>query len=164
MPALTSLVDVLMATIGIFVIVFALQEIVETPSLVPAPYDALAFCRDAETVALYRSAEAGPDAAGAARVAMGIGPFEEQLEHLFPKGGRLMLGVSTACLQAMADGTTPAQRLIAALDRANALAADEASVLHLYEVVPVAGTPPYDEATLVEHWQADQMAEEDDSP
>ncbi|MEE3317029.1 MAG: hypothetical protein VX202_04640 [Pseudomonadota bacterium] len=54
----TALVDILFATIGVFVIVFALQDLDPPQDLQPAPYDHLILCDTADTVAYYG---AGPD-------------------------------------------------------------------------------------------------------
>ena len=145
LPALTSLVDILMATIGIFVIVFALQEVVSTPPLVPAPYDALAFCRDAGTVAIYSDDKSGGPSV------VSVEGFTTALNRLVPNGGRLMLGVTRACVQADAKGSAPVQRLIDTLEQANTLAPNRTDPLHIYEVVPL-GDGAFSEPVLVERW------------
>lgn len=88
----TALVDILFATIGIFVIVFALQDLNEPQVLQPAPYDHLITCDETGQIS-YMSA-IGREPVPFAVDEIEAGSLEEQLAG----GGRVLIAVSGECL------------------------------------------------------------------
>ena len=134
----TALVDILFATIGIFVIVFALQDL-QTPSLLrPAPYDALILCGSDRVVRLYQSAETPLE--------FGARDISEKLAEAVASQGRVLIALSAEC--SVADnGVVLADRLrsmtLALSDRRA-----EGDELNLFEFAPLGATKADEEALL----------------
>lgn len=146
---LTALVDILMATIGVFIIVFALQKLDDTPVRFPAPYDVLVICRDPGTVAFHRRQQE----------TLLIDPTELRalLERTTPDGGRFLVGITPGCAVPDGKGSTPSQQLINAFEAANKVVRDKADALHLYDLAPVGGDD-FDEQALLAKWRAPREA------
>jgi len=137
----TALVDILFATIGIFVIVFALQELATPSVLRPAPYDALVLCGSDRIVRLHRMTgevqEFGPrDIAG---------PLSEAVEGR----GRVLIGLSQECA-VEADGIVVADRL-RTMVRDLSDRREDGDTLDLFEFAPLGG-PGADATALLERF------------
>jgi hypothetical protein len=90
----TALVDILFATIGVFVIVFALQDMDPPVQLQPAPYAHLVICHDGE-----RLGYVGPDddiEIALDRTAISDGSLAERLQT----GGRVLVALGPECVGA----------------------------------------------------------------
>lgn len=148
MPSMAALVDILMATMGIFVIVFALQEVVDAPTRRPAPYDVLVICRDDGTVAAHQSGQAAPTLTEPAG-------FAALLPGLAPEGGRFLVALSAGCAVPPTGGTAASQVLIAAFEAANRVTGEVVDVLHRYELAPLGGDG-FDEPALLARWRQER--------
>lgn len=136
----TALIDIMMATIGIFVIVFALQEIVEQTTDDPKPYDLLIFCTSDGALDLHRrdgeTRTAQPDA-----VADGV-------ERFLPDGGDLFLGIGPGCPQ---QTVTAVVQALGALGRVDP---DAPTSVHRYEMGPL-GAGAFGPEGLLDSWRED---------
>ena len=90
----TALVDILFATIGVFVIVFALQEVTPPVQLQPAPYTHLVICHDAERLSFLGDTDRAEIEFG--RAALRNGDLAERLQS----GGRVLVAMASGCLEA----------------------------------------------------------------
>lgn len=134
-PGQAALVDLLLATIGIFVIVFALQELQRPDDLQPAPVDGVILCQGESLTAFSRGRAAQP-ISGAELV--------QDIARLWPQGGRLWVAMDEACAfdGARAD-------LLASED---GLAEISGAATWVLEIAPLA---PGAEADLLARWEAD---------
>lgn len=147
----TALVDILFATIGVFVIVFALQDLEPTVALQPAPYQHLVTCGPDRTLTYFGGA-VSPEATTGEALGTGARAID-RLEPLLGAGGRVLVALSAACLDAVEDGSD-ATRLRALEDRLSERRSNRTSSLTLFEFAPV-GTGPYGIEAII----ADFMAE-----
>ncbi|MGX0905121.1 hypothetical protein ACSSV8_003715 [Roseovarius sp. MBR-79] len=140
----TALVDILFATIGIFVIVFALQELVTTSELKPAPYDALILCDPDRTIRLYR--KTGEAEEFSSRDISG--PLSAAVEG----SGRALIGLAQECA-AEAEGVVVADRL---REMAEDLSErrEDGDTLDLFEFAPLGG-PGTDAKALIERFASE---------
>lgn len=126
----TALVDILFATIGVFVIVFALQDPVPPQDLQPAPYDHLLLCEDSGAVThhLAESEEVTTlsmdDLRGSARL------------DVLAAGGRILVALAPACL-GRHDDKSVAETLLALEETLSERAAGAAGALTLFEFAPM---------------------------
>ena len=138
----TALVDILFATIGIFVIVFALQELETPPQLRPAPYDALVLCGPDQIIRLHRNGS--PPAEFSARDV--AGPLSAALEG----GGRVLIGLAAQCTYGN-ESVMPADRLREMARTLSDRRLDGDARLNMFEFAPL-GHAGYDEAALLERF------------
>lgn len=143
----TALVDILFATIGIFVIVFALQELATPATLRPAPYDALVLCGPDRLTRLHRVSGA-PREFAARDIA---GPLAAAVEG----SGRVLIGLSPECA-AEADGVVIADRL-RAMARDLSDRRSDGDGLDLFEFAPLGGEGA-DAAALLGRFGAPEAA------
>ena len=92
----TALVDILLATLGIFIVVFALQSKITEQTLMPAITDGLVICTETneQPEALLVSMKAGSE--------LGIrspvdGSLASKIRKTWPEGGRLWVAISREC-------------------------------------------------------------------
>lgn len=89
----TALVDILFATIGVFVIVFVLQDLDPPEQLQPAPYDHLIICDTGRELS-YSSAQSA-EAIDLERNDLGSG----RLRDLLSGGGRVLIALAPDCIR-----------------------------------------------------------------
>ena len=126
----TALVDILFATIGVFVIVFALQDLVPASDLQPAPYDHAILC--------------GPDARLTYMDSTGeneIGLDERDISSgrvadLLAAGGRVLVALGGDCLSHR-DGDSIFARLRDLEEVLSDRPASDRSPLTLFEFAPL---------------------------
>lgn len=140
----TALVDILFATIGIFVIVFALQELEPKVDLVPAPYDKVLICGADRVLRLHEKDAVDP---------LSFGPREiaSELRERLQLGGRVLVGLSAECMIDAGDGVVLVDRLRDMERQLTERGADAASSLLLIEFAPLAKDG---EADLLERFGA----------
>jgi hypothetical protein len=144
MGGFTALVDILLATIGIFVIVFAMQSVAEVQRLQPAPYDGIISCDAKERIALDLR---GPDGA-VKRTDLPTGDILPVLRMLLADGGRFLVASDPLCLiNASAD--SPESQLVRLEGELSDLA--DPDTTHQFEYVPL-GPAPDDLAGLRSRW------------
>ena len=98
----TALVDILFATIGVFAIVFALQDLDPPQELQPAPYDHLIVC-DASRQLSYTSVQTGePSNFPVADIRSGA------LAERLAEGGRVLIALAGECVETMDGPDIPA--------------------------------------------------------
>lgn len=134
-PGHSALVDLLLATIGIFVIVFALQELQRPDDLQPAPVDGVILCHDQRLTAFTRQS---------APKTIAVGSLVQEIARLWPQGGRLWVAMDELCAF---DGARAA--LLASEDELAELSGAATWVL---EIAPLAAG---EEAALLARWEAD---------
>ena len=123
-----ALVDILLASIGIFVIIFALQEIVEEVPLEPLDYSALVLCDGQTSLSL-----ALPEETVAVE---SISVLSGLLAERLPDGGAIFFGLALPCqTQAARPGVSFAMALRE--EREALVAMNEAAPVHLFEVGPI---------------------------
>ena len=127
----TALVDILFATIGIFVIVFALQEIKPEVDLVPAPYDMVLVCRSDRNLRLYERQIPEPITFAPREIA-------DDLRERLKVGGRVLVAISAECMIDTGDGVVVVDRLREIERELTERASGEASSLLLVEFAPLA--------------------------
>lgn len=127
----TALVDILFATIGIFVIVFALQELDPPVDLLPAPYDSALVCGDDRALRLYARGAEQPHN-------INIRSMERDLTDLLQRGGRVLVALSADCMRDPGDGVVVADRLHDLERNLTERETDTASTLLLMEFAPLA--------------------------
>ncbi|MDF2235877.1 hypothetical protein P2H44_25270 [Albimonas sp. CAU 1670] len=123
--------DVLLATIGIFIVVFALQEPAKPVELRPVAYDGAILC-DGQGAFVAWPFDVEPIALDAER-------FAEAVAHVWPQGGVLLVGVAPGCVEA-GEGLTPALRARRDLDR---IEAEQGGPLHRLDFAPVESEGPF---------------------
>lgn len=126
----TALVDILFATIGVFVIVFALQDVQPPQDLQPAPYAHLVMCAQGQVLS-YQSA--GSDV---------VTPLEiddldnGRLQERLVQGGRVLVALAGDCLRQ--DGANSIATLLAKLETTlSERPATGAAPLTLFEFSPL---------------------------
>jgi hypothetical protein len=141
----TALVDILFATTGVFVIVFALQDVVPPVRLQPAPYMHLVICHDAERLGYMRGGDEVEAALG--RSAVSDGTLAERLQS----GGRVLVALGPACVEA-----TDQRPLVESLRELEATLGNRLATtiapLVLFEFAPL-GTGPNSAEALVRRFQ-----------
>ena len=86
---MTSLVDVFLSTIGIFVIIFALQEISVVSERVPASFDGALVC-DNEGIYVIHGFRGNQERLDSNNLSFGVKNFA-------PGGGRFLVGIMPRC-------------------------------------------------------------------
>lgn len=127
----TALVDILFATIGIFVIVFALQELKPPVELRPASYDAVLVCDSDRALRLYRADEQEP-------VNYGLRAIGSDLQDELGAGGRVLIALTTECTTDPGDGIVVEDKLRALERKLTGRNSDKVSALLLLEFAPLA--------------------------
>lgn len=131
---MTSLVDILLSTIGVFVIVFALQEISDPVTRVPAPFDGAILCgADGDYTAfdLNGGSAALPEADMAAA-----------LRIFAPDGGRFLIALAPGCAEARnTKGGSAAGLAWTLVSDIGAQRADAPDALHRFEIAPLDNNP-----------------------
>lgn len=126
----TALVDILFATIGVFVIVFALQDLDPPQPLQPAPYDHLIICEGQGEIG-YLDRD-GHEAIELHPADIGSGRLETLLAH----GGRVLVALTSDCL--LPDGGPEVARQLRDLEETlNDRPATDTSSLILFEFAPL---------------------------
>lgn len=127
---MTSLVDVMLATIGIFVIVFALQEVSRPTVRVPAPFDGAILC-DANGAYSLHDLDGGSQPLARADLAA-------SLAVIVPDGGRFLVGITPGCASTAIDKRTQASDLAYAMRRKLGLqTTSSGEPLHQFEIAPL---------------------------
>lgn len=126
----TALVDILFATIGVFVIVFALQDLDPPQALQPAPYDHLIVCEAPDALAYLGRDGQDPIPLGASDIGT------DRLAVLLAGGGRVLVALAPDCLSS---ATPPdiANRLRDLEEVLNDRPATDTSPLILFEFAPL---------------------------
>lgn len=139
---MTSLVDIMLATIGIFVIVYALQEIAPPTTRVPAPFDGAILC-NAEGQYSFHDLEGGSQA-------MARTDLAASLARIAPVGGRFLIGIAPGCASKSIDKRTHASDLAYAMRRKLGLqTVPSGEPLHQFEITPI-GTDKFAFEALLE--------------
>lgn len=131
----TALVDILFATIGVFVIVFALQDLAQPQDLQPAPYDHLILCDGTGTLTYH-----GPDPAAAPLPLDARAQPSAALKARLEAGGRILVSLAAPCLQ-QAKGESLASRLHRLEEDLSERESTETPPLTLFEFAPLAADP-----------------------
>ncbi|MCF2872049.1 hypothetical protein L0664_13320 [Octadecabacter sp. G9-8] len=126
----TALVDILFATIGVFVIVFALQDVQPPQDLQPAPYAHLVLCEQGQVLS-YLSA--GSDTV----TSLAIDDLDNgRLEERLMQGGRVLVALAGDCVRK--DGANSIATLLTKLETTlSARPATGAAPLTLFEFSPL---------------------------
>lgn len=141
----TALVDILFATIGIFVIVFALQDISSPADLQPAPYDRLLVCRDDRSLNLY-----SPNDEPRSFVARDInGSLSEALAGT----GRILVAFAGSCAVDDGNGLVLIDRLLVLEQTLGERPMDGQDPLTLFEFAPL-GSGQSGPNALIERFEA----------
>jgi hypothetical protein len=143
-----SLVDILLATIGIFLIVFAMQSLAEVRRLQPAPYDGIISCDAEERITLDLRGPGGT----MTRSDLPKGDILPLFRALLSDGGRFLVASDPLCLIDSAADSAASQ--LARLDGELSLLADP-DTTHQFEYVPL-GPAPDDIAGLRRRWMGPQ--------
>lgn len=134
----TALIDIMMATIGIFVIVFALQEIVEHEANDPKPYDLAIFCTNDAGVSVHLR--------DGVSETLAVDAMAAGVERMLPEGGDMFLGLGAACPQ------KTMVALIQALEGLGRVDPDAPSNVHRYEMGPL-GADAFGPEGLLSSWR-----------
>ena len=127
---MTSLVDVLLSTIGIFVIIFALQEIVVPTERAPAPFDGAIVCDDVGAYTAH-------DLQGRSHL-LDTKDLAKAMTEFAPEGGRFLLGITPGCAAAEIKRGTFASSLAFSMRRELGLQTDSSGeALHQFEIAPL---------------------------
>lgn len=126
----TALVDILFATIGVFVIVFALQDLDPPQPLQPAYYDHLIICEGQG--ALGYLGRDGQEATELPTADIGSG----RLETLLAGGGHVLVAFDSVCLLP-GDGPGVARQLRDLEEALNDRPVTDTSPLILFEFAPM---------------------------
>jgi hypothetical protein len=87
-----ALVDILLATVGIFIVVFAQLQIDDSPRLVQRPIDGIAICTGVDTFEVYDAMS------GTERVTTSsFRALSDEIQRLWPDGASIMVGVLLPC-------------------------------------------------------------------
>ena len=137
----TALVDILFATIGVFVIVFALQDRDPPVQLQPAAYTHLVICHDAERLGYFGADDRNETPLDPAAVSDGT--LAERLQA----GGRVLVALGAECVEA--SGARPVAEALRGLEETlgNRIATTVAPLV-LFEFAPL-GTGPNSAEALV---------------
>lgn len=126
---MTSLVDILLSTIGVFVIVFALQEISEPTARVPAAFDGAILC-DADGRYTAFDLNGGSAALPEASMAAALRAFAAE-------GGRFLIAITPGCAEAKtAKGGSAAGLAWTLVSDVGAQRAEAPDALHRFEIAP----------------------------
>lgn len=126
----TALVDILFATIGVFVIVFALQDPVPASELQPAPYDHLILCGPDGQLSYLDGESVGEIALDEGDVGSG------RLAELLAGGGRVLVALGGDCMS-QRDGESLFAQLRDLEEILSDRAASDRSPLVLFEFAPL---------------------------
>lgn len=120
------LVDILLATLGVFIVVLASQELVDDIPMVEVPADAALICRSAQEVSLIF-----PDPDRAA-LTLATDNLATHLTQALPLGGNLVVAIPDSCTHGSPSGF---QHLLA-LDSALTASAAK-NIFFRFRFVPV---------------------------
>lgn len=134
-PGTSALVDLLLSTIGIFVIVFALQELQRPDDLQPAPVDGVILCQGQTLTAFTRDSAPG---------VIAVDNLVPEITRLWPQGGRLWVAMDELCAF---DGARAA-----VLATEDSLAELSGAATWVLEIAPLGQGQ---EAALLARWEAD---------
>ena len=127
---MTSLVDVLLSTIGIFVIIFALQEIAKPTDRVPAAFDGAILCDDEGRYVMHPFA-------GESTV-LDADDLAASLGTAVPEGGRFLIAISAGCAQTEVRKGVTAVALAFRMRRELGLQTDPSGEpIHQFEIAPL---------------------------
>lgn len=124
---LMPLVDILFATLGVFVIVLTTQELLESVPKVEVPADAVVICADENNLTL---ALAGVEA----RQTLSVQTLGAGIAEALPKGGNIVIGIEDGCLS----GQSSAFLKIETLDDSLAAISD-GNVFFRMRYIPLGG-------------------------
>ena len=140
----TSLIDILLATIGIFLIVFTVQSVSHAQRLQPAPYDGIISCDAEADVALDLKLPDGT----LTHSDLAKGTLIAALRDLLKNGGRFLIALDPLCLiDESAD--SPSSQLARLEGDLSDLA--DPDTTHQFEYVPL-GPSPDDLKGLRHRW------------
>jgi len=126
----TALVDILFATIGVFVIVFALQDVQPPKDLQPAPYAHLIMCEQGRALS-YQSA--GSDEVTPLEI---VDLDNGRLQERLAPGGRVLVALAGDCVRQ--DGVDSIATLLTKLETTlSARPSTGAAPLVLFEFSPL---------------------------
>tara|TARA_B100000497_G_C7495084_1_gene302705 strand:- start:231 stop:713 length:483 start_codon:yes stop_codon:yes gene_type:complete len=140
----TALVDILFATIGIFVIVFALQELDPHSNLLPSPYDKVLVCSDDRSLRLYQRTAPDP-------IIFTQLDFTEDLQENLKQGGRILVALSKECMIDTGNGVVVWDRLRDIERKLTERTSGQASRMLLIEFAPLAAN---EEAALISRFNS----------
>lgn len=127
---MTSLVDVFLSTIGIFVIIFALQEIAVLTERVPAPFDGAIVC-DKD------GAYTAHDLQGRSEL-LDLKDLAKAMKKFAPEGGRFLVGITPGCGAKEVKKGPYASSLAYPMRRKLGLQTDSSGeALHQFEIAPL---------------------------
>jgi hypothetical protein len=146
-----ALVDILLATMGIFVVVFAQLHLEDAPRLQPTPVDGIVQCVAGEDVVVHHHESGGTFRSTPVR----IDAAETALTETWPRGARLLVTMSQECAL-----SEHGQSLWGLETRIRRLKDMRAS--YVIEVVPVseAAEGPGSFSDLEVRWRANFVADE----
>jgi hypothetical protein len=137
------LIDILMASIGIYIVIFAFQEIEDHPTLHKARYDGIVLCQSPSAAEIYLA----PDAAGES---IAYQALEGYLASETPEGGRFLFAKGDGCYDAGEGIRTPSYRL--RLVEEALTDNSKPNRMHQFEIAPL-GNPPYDRDGILARWK-----------
>lgn len=119
------LVDILLATMGIFIVVFTQLQLEDTPELVPLEVDGLAICETAEQIELYDHVDGKERKRN-----VDVSEFSDLVREAWPSGARIFVLISQDC--AYSSWSPEFWRIESDIRRL-----DEVGANYLLEIVPV---------------------------
>lgn len=141
-----ALVDILIATMGIFIVVFTQLQLDDAPQLVPMPVDGVVICTGDEPVLLYSWQDGQETVSPVAMDAL-----QAKIESTWSDGARLLVGMTEGC----AYSRVSAEKLWL-LETAIRQGVAQDSGSYLIEIAPLSGdrTGPSSQADLLDRWRA----------
>ena len=141
-----ALVDILIATMGIFIVVFTQLQLDDAPPLVPMPVDGVVICTGDEPVSLYFWQD------GQETVSLvAVDALQAKIESTWSNGARLLIGMTEGC----AYSSVTAEKLwLLETSIRQGVAQDSGSFL--IEIAPLSGEKigPSSQVDLLERWRA----------
>lgn len=141
------LIDILMASIGIYIVIFVFQEFEDNPTLHKARYDGIVFCQSPNAAEIYLE----PDAAGES---VAYEALEGYLASETPEGGQFLFAKGDGCYEAGDGEVTPSYRIGLAEE---ALTDNSTPTrMHQFEIAPL-GEAPYDKDGILSRWKQEAV-------
>ena len=146
--ATTSLVDILLSTIGVFVIIFALQEISDPIERAPLAIAGILVCRNDGSIVAYPPHGNPRDLA--------LSNLAGAFERFAPEGGNFLIAVHGGCDQVKGpDGHTAFALLQRLAERFSRVVDEKGEAIHRFAFAPLGDA--VDEAALLEKWREGAM-------
>lgn len=124
-----ALVDILLATMGIFVVVFTQLHLEDTPRLVPLEVDGLILCQGAGRVEVFDAVQAD-----IRNTASTVAQLSQTIQAVWPTGARLMVALTADC------AWSDAARNVWALET-DIRRIETSGARYLVELVPLSSAP-----------------------